>query len=148
MLLFLSHVIMWVCTELLGHLSTISILTLYTYIIVSMIMIMIILHMYIIVLQNVYIYIYIYIQEKYLTMNPASFLMRKLRVFSKSRDADAIETLNETFHNFVRERFKVEDKDVDYTPQKPPRKRVRPKRASWRTNLDSRFEPHQRPRPY
>ena len=73
-------------------------------------------------------------------MNPASFLLRKLRVFSKSRDAEAIQTLNNAFHNFVRERFKVEDKDVDYTPQKPPRKRVRPKRIELATSLQNRFQ--------
>ena len=65
-------------------------------------------------------------QDKYLTMLPASFMMRKLRIFSKKRDEETIKVVTETFERFIRHRFSVDQKDIDYTPQKPPRKRCKP----------------------
>ena len=71
--------------------------------------------------------------DKYLTMQPASFMMRRIRVFSKKRDEETIDAVNETFHNFVRDRFKVTSDDTElnfFSPQKPPRKRCRPRGKS------------------
>ena len=62
--------------------------------------------------------------EKVSTMLPRQFMVRKVRIFSKSRDEKIIDCINETFRNFVRARFK--ETDIKPTPQKRPRMRTTP----------------------